>query len=51
MLYKEDTEITMQDALHHCLMCGELAHECEENIYRCDDSDCGFSWKVITCDE
>ncbi len=39
----------MIDMIHHCLVCGELAHECEEGVYRCDDSDCGFSWRVIDC--
>lgn len=41
---KEKT--TMQDTLHTCLRCGNRAHECEKNTYRCDDSECGFVWRV-----
>lgn len=46
---KSDEKATMQDTLHTCLKCGNSAHECEENVYRCDDSNCGFVWKVERC--
>lgn len=49
MDYREDTDKTMQGTLHTCLLCEESAHECEENTYRCDNSECGFSWKVEVC--
>lgn len=51
MFYKEDVEFTLQDTLHRCLVCNSFAHECEKNIYRCDDSSCGCSWRVETCDD
>lgn len=41
-----DDKTTMQDTLHKCLKCGNSAHECEKDVYRCDDSKCGFVWKV-----
>lgn len=51
MIYKEDTEFMLQDTLHKCLMCNGSAHECEKSVYRCDDTDCGYSWEVETCDD
>ena len=51
MNFKDDVKTTLQDTLHSCLRCGKPAHECEEGVYRCDDSVCGFVWRVINCDE
>lgn len=51
MEYREELKPKLQDTLHTCLRCGQSAHECEKDVYRCDEPTCGFIWKVITCDE
>mgnify|MGYP001016946323 CR=1 FL=1 len=51
MIYREEVPTKLKDTLHTCLRCGQPAHECEEGVYRCDDSTCGFVWKVVTCAE
>jgi predicted RNA-binding Zn-ribbon protein involved in translation (DUF1610 family) len=36
---------SMQDLVHKCIMCDNLAFETSPNLFSC--SDCGFEWEII----
>ena len=35
---------SMEDLIHKCLQCGEIAIQTKQNLYEC--TVCGFSWEV-----
>jgi len=45
----ENDGSSMEELIHRCLKCGELATQTKTNIYEC--TICGFSWEVNNYNE
>ena len=43
----KETKKTLLDTIHKCIMCNKLAYEVGDNEYKCSNSDCKYTWKVI----